>query len=979
MTDVISPRPSDPRAIWRSLDELAGTAAFADLLAHEFPALAADPGMSRGGLAGRRRFLASLAASLAFAAAGGRRASADDGSVDRHGLLVPFVRQPLSAIPSAPVVFSSAVLVDGFANGVNVTTRNGRPIKIEGNPAHPWSRGGTDIFGQSAVLGFYDPDRSQSVRQFGRETGWPDFQAALVGIVAGLQATHGEGFRLVTGPITSPTLLRQISALRTALPGMRWHMHVPSGRLATYRGTEAAFGRRLETRTRLSEARVVVALDGDLLDFGPHQVGTAERWAAARRGAAARGTLLALHAAGAAPSLTSAKADFPATVPASAMPALVAALASAASGGAVPDGAPVADWTRRAGAALHAAGSAGVVVAGAAAAPPLLAAVHRMNAASGAAGRSVLYTEAVLPEAASIASLVDDIGAGRVSSVLVLGANPAYDTPASLGFTDAFRRVPLKIHAGLHEDETGARSDWHLPLSHPLEQWGDARAFDGTASLMQPTIAPLYGTRSESEILAMFAAPAAPAPDGEKPLRETWALDDDAWQQCLLDGFVAKSAFPGMVPSPSSTSPQPASPAPAASSAGSGVTLLVQPDASVWDGSVANNGWLQELPRPLTKITWRNVVTVGPGFAAREGWSIGDNVVVAANGREIEGAVWILPGHADDAVSLTLGYGRSAGGAVCDGLGYDAYAILPRDGTMRIDGATIRRGTGRTTIATTQEHGAIRGGDLVRVQAIGSTPVGQGHQPIQPTFYGKLPTDGRSWGMVIDLDSCIGCNACVVACQSENNIPVVGEEQVAIGREMHWLRIDRYYEGPVADPATHFMPVPCMHCEDAPCEVGCPVEATLHDHEGVNLMVYNRCVGTRACSGYCPYKVRHFNYLDYNAGMAPSIEASRNPDVTVRARGVMEKCNYCIQRIAEARIESDRDDTPIADGVVRTACQQGCPTNAITFGDLEDTSSRVRTLTGDPRNYALLGELGLRPHTTYLASLAPSDPGGEKS
>ncbi len=935
------------RALWRCLDEAADTPAFRDLLAHEFPALAAFG----GGVGGRRRFLGALSASMAL---GGLSACGKPEDADNRGKEVPYVRQPANSVPSATLVYASAWLLDGIANGADVSTRNGRPIKVEGNPRHRWTRGGTDVFGQASVLGLYDPDRSQAVRYLDRISDWPSFTAAMTGQMGQFRARGGEGLRLLTGPVTSPTLLGQIAAMQKAFPAMRWHVHAPSGILASYAGTEAAFGRRLQTRWRFDRAKTVVALDGDFLDHGPQQAGVAAEWAAARR-ASAGGPLLTLFSASATPGLTSAKADHPVVVPTAAMEAVAAGLAQVVAGGEPADG-PDRDWVARAGAALRGSPGESIVVAGGRQTASLQAAVHRLNAQLGG---PVFYTDAVVADAEPAGTLLADMQAGHVDALVMLDVNPAYSLP---GFDAALTRVKLKIHAGLHDDETAIRADWHVPLSHPLESWGDARAFDGTVTFLQPTVVPFYGTRTASEILSLLLDP-VPS-DGLSLLRRTHAAGDPTWRGWLLDGFKPGTALPPVAVTPTMAGGMPA--------AKSGLTVLVRPDASVWDGSWANNGWLQELPRPLTKVTWDNPVAIGPGLAQRLKIAIGDHVAVEAGGKRIVGPVWITPGQADDTVVVTLGYGRRTGGSVADGVGMDVTALLPGDGVFAIEGASLSRVAGRTEFATTEQHGLIEGNGLLRVQAVGAAPAGDGlvHRPI---FYANSPSDGRAWGMVIDTDSCIGCNACVVACQAENNIPVVGAEEVSAGREMHWLRVDRYYEGGVEDPKTHFMPVPCMHCEDAPCEVGCPVEATLHDHEGLNLMVYNRCVGTRACSGYCPYKVRHFNYLDYTSGVAPSIAAQRNPDVTVRARGVMEKCTYCVQRIAAARIDSDKSGMPIPDGAVRTACQQGCPTSAITFGDLADAGSKVRALREDPRNYALLGELNTRPRTTYLAALSPGD------
>ena len=561
----------------------------------------------------------------------------------------------------------------------------------------------------------------------------------------------------------------------------------------------------------------------------------------------------------------------------------------------------------------------------------------------------------------------------------MLDTNPAYTAPGDLKFAEALQKVPLRIHAGMTVDETAAYADWHLPRAHPLESWGDARAWDGTVSLHQPTIQPIYNGRGDLEILAMLVE--AEPRDGLSFLRDHYADGRDPagfdafWRKTLLDGFIDGSAFPAEPVSLLSAPPAAAAPAP--DGAGSGMLDVVfRPDPTVWAGAVANNGWLQELPKPLTKVVWDNVVAVSPALAEREGLATGAMVRIAVGGAGVEGPVWILPGQAADTVTLFLGYGRAVPDMLFSGLGYSAYPLRREATPWQQGGATLNKLGRSVRLVTTQDHSTLEGHDFVKVHRLDGAEIERTPADL-PSFYADHRDDGRAWGMVIDQDSCIGCNACVIACQSENNIPVVGKKEVAVGREMHWLRIDRYYSGlktgaGLDDPDTHFQPVPCMHCEEAPCEVGCPVEATLHDHEGLNLMVYNRCIGTRACSGYCPYKVRHFNYLDYTGDMAPVTQLQRNPEVTVRARGVMEKCTYCVQRIASARIEADKSGAPIADGAVKTACQGACPTRAISFGDLNDKESAVRAARQDPRNYALLGELNTKPRTTYLAELAPA-------
>ena len=936
-------------AVWRSLDQVAGTPAFRSFVISEFPAaskLANGPD--------RRRFLQLMAASFALAGLTGC-----DQHEDGRNWEVTHVRNPLHEQPGIPLTYASAAMIDGFADGMLVTTQNGRPLKVEGNPQHPWSRGGTSILAQASVLGLYDPFRSQTVRHSNRPASWQAFEQGMRAEAATLRAHRGQGLRVLTGAVTSPQVQAQMAALQKIYPEMRWHTHSAVSRDGFYAGGQAVFGQPVEARLHFDRAKVVVSLAGDFLDLGPGFIGSARDWSNARRAAAAEGRLLALYSAAASPNLTSAKADFHTVVGPAALATLADRLLAVVQGGTTDN-----PWVAQAAKALLAAKGEGIVTTGIAQPAAEQAAVHRLNAALGNAGRAVTYTAPVPAAAASLAELVQAMNAGEVSTLAVLDSNPVYTAPADLGFTEAMGKVRLKLHAGLHVNETAAHADWHMPLAHPLESWGDARAMDGTVTLIQPTIAPLYNGRTLPEILSLFDETRG----GLDLLRDHYNENNDPafetrWQQSVADGFISDTARPEVSVT--------ASPAPAAISPAPppGLTVLFRPDPTVWDGSVAGNAWLQELPKPLTKVVWDNVVAVSPGLAEREKLANGDRVTLSAGGRSIAGPAWIVPGHADDAVTAFFGYGRAAPDILADGLGYDAYP-LRTGGEDQVAGATLAKAGHHEKIVSTQDHGSMEGHHFVRVQPVG---VPAEPEPELASFYPKHSDNGRAWAMAIDLDACIGCNACAVACQAENNIAVVGKQEVALGREMNWLRIDRYHEGPLDSPSTHFQPVPCMHCEDAPCEVGCPVEATLHDHEGLNLMVYNRCVGTRACSGYCPYKVRRFNWYDYTGDAQPAVQLQRNPGVTVRAAGVMEKCTYCVQRIAGARIDADKGDGHIPDGAVITACQAACPTQAISFGDLGDPAAAIHVAKSDSRNYSLLGELGARPRTTYLAKRGPNE------
>jgi molybdopterin-containing oxidoreductase family iron-sulfur binding subunit len=953
------------RPQWRSLEQLADTPRVRAWLEREYPAVT---DLCRG--PERRQFLRLMAASLALAGLSGC-----DDQDDGRDQEVPYVRNPNTTVPGSIQRYASSTLLDGLANGVLVTTRDGRPLKIEGNPDHPWTAGATDPFMQASVLDLYDPARSQTVARRGEASDWQALRGALIGPFAALKAQGGTGFHLLTAPLSSPSLLAQIDALRQALPRMHWHSHAAVGPASRYAGTRLAFGRPLETRWRFDRARVLVSLDGDFLDPGPHQAGVSRAWSDARGASAQHGPLLALHAAASVPNLTFAQADYHVTATPSALLHVAQSLLADLNDPAGPPPAgtslPLHRWRTATAAALHANRGHSLVLAGSTAPPALQEVAHRLNAMLGNAGNTVFYTDPVLPEPEPLEALVGAMQAGEVSTLLILGCNPAYDAPGDLAFTAGLDRVPLKLHAGLYLDETGLRCDWHMPLAHPLESWGDARAPDGTASLIQPTIAPLYEGRSAAEILSLLADSTPRA--ALDLLRDFWQGAQDAgafapaWQAMLRAGFIAGSALPEQA-----AQPLPAASGDAAAPA-AGLEVVFRPDPTVWDGRFANNGWLQELPKPLTKLVWENAVAIGPSLAERASLSQGDVVRLDVDGRSIEGPVWIMPGQADGVVGVTLGYGRDVPEVFPEN-GYNAFVLRGAAEPWLANGATLHK-TGRSVaLVTTQDHNTMEGHDFIHVQREGDAPPPA--PPDAPGLYAPPGDDGSyAWGMVIDLDACIGCNACVVACQAENNIAVVGREQVALGREMHWLRVDRYYEGPTEAPETHFQPVPCMHCEQAPCEVGCPVEATLHDSDGLNLMVYNRCVGTRACSGYCPYKVRHFNYLDYSAGAAPSLQLQRNPQVTVRARGVMEKCTYCVQRIEAAHIEADKASARIPGDSVQTACAGACPTRAITFGDLNDPNSAVARARRDPRHYALLGELNTKPRTTYLAERAPRGAG----
>jgi molybdopterin-containing oxidoreductase family iron-sulfur binding subunit len=630
-----------------------------------------------------------------------------------------------------------------------------------------------------------------------------------------------------------------------------------------------------------------------------------------------------------------------------------------------------------------------------------------MNEALGNLGKTVVLRNVPRrPAAATLGALAQDIRDGKVSTLVILGGNPVYNAPADLEFAGLMKRVETTIRLGLHADETSSLSSWHLPAAHYLESWGAARTGDGSVVVIQPLIAPLFGGRTDLQVVAQLAGfdTSAPFEIVRRAVRKLGGWNDadfePAWRQFLHDGVCAGTASETLKPTVDWRGIANAvAAAPPASSAVSSenLELVFCRDAKVDDGRFANNGWLQEAPDPITKLTWTNAALFSPKTARDLGVSTGELVRLHLGARSLEVAAFILPGQADGSVALALGYGRTASGRVGHNIGFNAYRLLTSTSPDFALGLKLSKTGRRVELACTQDHFTMEGRDLVREESLAGkeepAPTAE-HEETPPDIQTPPKLDGeQQWGMAIDLNTCIGCNACAVACQSENNIPIVGQDEVRRGREMHWIRIDRYFSGDEGDPGLVHQPVACVHCENAPCEVVCPVNATVHSNEGINVQVYNRCIGTRYCMNNCPYKVRRFNFFNYNErpldqlrlgplaekGMPETIKMQKNPEVTVRIRGVVEKCTYCVQRIEKAKIGAKvaagaSGATKVADGTIVPACAQACPAQAIVFGDLSDPKSRVSQLKSDARNYSLLGEINTKPRTTYLARLRNPNP-----
>jgi len=1025
------------REYWRSLEALAETSEFKEFLHREFPQNASewlDP-------VGRRGFLKLMGASLALAGVSACTRQPNEE-------IVPYVRQPEDEVPGKPLFFATAMPMNGAGLGVLVESHEGRPTKIEGNPDHPSSRGATDLFAQASILNLYDPDRSRNISNLGDIRPFSAFTASMQAPLKAQEGTQGSGIRILTDTVASPTLAAQFRDFLTKYPQAKWVQWDPAGRHNARAGSQMAFGEYVDPQYALDKADVVLSLDADFLCTGPSGVRYSRAFAARRRLEGGESQLNRLYAVESDATPTGSRADHRLPLKGSDIEAFARAVASRVGVAGAGDAQlpPAAQkWIDPLVKDLQAARGRSLVIAGDGQPGIVHALAHAINDTLGNVGATVTYTPTVesqpIDQRAALKELVGEMNAGTVTLLVVMSTNPVYSAPVDLKFGDAMQKVALRVHLGASEDETAALSHWHIPETHYLEAWSDVRADDGTVTIIQPLIAPLYGGKSAHEVMAALTgadkpgydivrsywmspgaaagngtvaaavasadsggaaaspgaqAPGAPAaapqggttpnrgtantaasaaaapPTAAAPAASATSQFDRQWRQWLHDGVVPDTAFTPKTVAvkagfASQTQPR---------AAVQGLEVVFRPDPTIHDGRFTNNAWLQELPKSLTKLTWDNAALISPGTADRLRLISGDVVTLKHGDRTLRIPVWLAPGQAADTLTLHLGYGRTRSGRTGNNTGFNVNVLRTLDAQDILQGVSLEKTGDSYELACTQDHWSLEGRNLVRVATkaqYDSDP--KFAQKMDEAEAGKALTmyrqdfkyEGYAWGMTIDQNVCTGCNSCVVACVAENNVPVVGKAQVMNGREMHWLRIDRYYTGDIESPDTYHQPMPCQQCENASCEVVCPVAATTHSDEGLNDMVYNRCVGTRYCSNNCPYKVRRFNFLLYQDWDTASLWPLRNPDVTVRSRGVMEKCTYCVQRISQARIAAKLDDRRIRDGEVLTACQSACPTNAIVFGDINDPGSQVSKLKQSPRNYTLLAETNNKPRTSYLA------------
>ncbi|MFT3693530.1 MAG: TAT-variant-translocated molybdopterin oxidoreductase [Kofleriaceae bacterium] len=1063
--EVIQPVPATPEhGYWKSLKELAGKADWQQqgLTKKEFM-----PGSDQPPPAdplSRRNFFHLMGASMGLAgigavASGCRRYEKEE--------IVPLAKRPEDQTPSQTLQYATVYELGGAVHPLIATSYEGRPIHLDGNPEHPFAGGGVvagtkkhagaHTFAQASILHLFDPDRSTQPLAAGKAASMDQFKLALGDV---RKAIDAGGARILAEASSSPTL----EGLRNKLAGkgVKWHEYEPISWDNERAGTKLAFKRPLRPIAKLDQCMTIVSIDCDLFVEHPASMKYSRDFSKSRKAVNnVPGTMSRLYAVESIFSNTGAMADHRLPLRSELALPFVMALDAALGGGAKPAAEFLNEGKTKAflealADELKANNGKSVIIAGRRQPPEVHALVAKINQAIGAVGTTLDYIEDPWADRPShlesITQLVKDINAGQVKTLVILGGNPVYDAPADLDFAGALTKVPTSIHLSEYADETSQKTSWHVPKAHFLEAWNDARAYDGTITIAQPLIAPLYNGLSSMELASLLLGSEE---SGNVLMQaEHTARTITGWKQNLHDGFVAKTAatpVSGLTVDTIAVPPLKPSQLTGSKRGKAELEVVFHMSSFTYDGRFANNAWLWETPDFLTKVTWDNYALVAPETATVLGIDNGDVISVKVGDKSVELPAYTMPGQAKYSIGLVLGGGRTQAGHVSQHpknvgdmpgkrvVGWDTYKVRSTASFDFATGAQVTATGKKYELAEIQDHWSYNPGQATMMKYDGGFDkevtrrvVGGEHPLIRVTTTQELASKpnwtaepeaefwddeidaskpnaaparhlslfeeheykGHRWGLAIDLSTCTGCNACMVACQSENNIPVVGRQEVINNREMGWIRIDRYFTGSPDDPQVVHEPVACQQCENAPCEQVCPVGATSHSDEGLNDMAYNRCIGTRYCANNCPYKVRRFNFLDWNSEFREAREKVRrllfNPDVTVRMRGVMEKCTYCVQRIQQGKIRvkaqiraGQRDakiDQPIPDGEIETACQMACPTEAIVFGDLSDRESRVAKLhavrdgVGDRRSYALLPETYTKPRTRYLARVRNPNP-----
>ena len=984
------------KVFWRSLEEKADPEA-QQAQAHGSDVVKQTVDVSELSRLNRRTFLTLSGAVSALAGI--------EGCIRRPvEKILPYTNAPEDVSPGVASHYATVLNRGGEALGLLVQCYEGRPTKIEGNPDHPSSLGTTDLLAQAAVLDLYDNDRARSPSRLGVPKTQGELNAALSSLTAKLAGAKGQGLHVLAQPSNSPSYLRMRTLVKERLPGVRFHTYAPLASNNARLGTKLALGQTLDVRPQYATAKVIVSLDADFLMTEPGNVIAARGFAAGRDLESAAGASMnRLYVIEPSMSVTGSNADHRLRMPAQAIGAYAKALAAqlAQNGvslggatGSLGDGALAgvpAEWIKAVAKDLAAHKGASLVVVGSRQPAAVHALACAINFALGNAGRTVSYVaplDAEQPDGFDdIKSLTAAMTAGQVQTLVILGGNPVYDAPADVKFKNALAKVSTSICASGYLDETSELCTWHVPRAHELETWGDQVSSSGHYAVQQPLIAPLFSGLSDVELLAGLAGEQDTT--GHGIVRATAAArgitDELKWSTLLQKGVAeaGDAQLLGAIPVQDQAVSDAVRSIAAPNAAGEGTFEVVfLPDHRMLDGRHANNSWLLELPDPISRITWDNAALFAPSTAKSLGIANGDMVRLSVGGASIDIVAWMQPGQDKASIALPLGWGRTKAGKNAVGAGFDVYPLRNSASPHFVSGVKVEKLGKSYPISQTQDHDSMEGrplaidASLAEYQAEPEFTQWKSPDPEAAPLWKTVDySEGHQWGMVIDLNTCIGCSACVVACQSENNVPTVGKDQVSRGREMHWLRIDRYFVGDDADePEVAYQPIGCQHCEQAPCENVCPVNATSHSPEGLNDIAYNRCIGTRYCMNNCPYKVRRFNFLNFNQEISDTHKMQKNPNVTVRFRGVVEKCSYCVQRIQGAKISARRDGRKMKDGEVVSACQQACPSQAISFGDINDPDSRVSRKRKIDRAYALLADVGTHPRTRFLGKIRNPNP-----
>jgi len=943
---------------WRSLEQLSDSQEFQDILQREFPAGASelnDP-------VTRRNFMKIMGASVALAGMTACRMPKES--------IVPYVKSPENVIPGKAKFYASTFTFADHAYGVLVESHDGRPTKIEGNEQHPGSLGAANSYALASVLSLYDPDRSKNPTFKGAANTWNQFEQDWR--TWSDASKQGEGMAVVAESFSSRAIENLTDQFRKQYPKATWLTYEPVSAENVTMGVRAVSGKAARPQYHLEGASIILSLDSDFLGSEPDSIRLTKEFSKGRRVHSPKDTMNRLYAVESNTSSTGAMADHRLPLESSKMGGFLVSLGQAL-GISVPTKfqklAEHADWIKVLADDLKKNKGKSVVIAGAHQSAFVHAMVTLINQSIASSSLVTYHSVSAPVQVESLKKFAEAAKKG-FKTLIMLGGNPAYNMPAELDFAKIIQNTENTVHVSSYMDETSSLSKWHLPLSHYLESWSDAESLDGTQGIVQPLIQPLYDSKGMLEVVHLLAKKTQRS--GYDIIMDEWKGKN--WKKVLHDGVLKTSTAVSISSSSANLGSL------NSLSAKDELEVTFKPSPSTFDGRFANNGWLQETPQPITKITWDNPALISPALAKKHELKNGQFVELKNGERSLQLPVFIVPGQAKNSITLMLGYGRDFG-SVAKGHGYNTYKLRSMINPDVETGYTLTALPKTVKIASTQDHGSMEGRPLVREatkEHFNEHPDFAKHMvehpPLKSLWKEHEYKEGYQWGMVIDLNTCTGCTSCVTSCQSENNIPIVGREQVLNNREMHWIRIDRYFSGNEDAPMIVHQPVPCMHCENAPCEQVCPVNATVHDKEGLNVMTYNRCIGTRYCSNNCPYKVRKFNFFNYTKDTPQVQQMAANPDVTIRFRGVMEKCTYCVQRINEVRTTAKLEERTIRDGEIKTACQQACPADCISFGNVLDPNSQVSKMKQLDTNYSLLEELNVKPRTTYLAKLRNPNP-----